>query len=297
MVKSSLILFGAACSLFFASCAKQESSEATPRRPRIAAPLSGVDSTLYPRSAPKIYAQSAILIDARSGKVLYHKNPDSRRAVASTQKLLTALVVLGDGNMSKAVTITPHDTRVEPVKLYIKPGQVYSRRQLLNAFLIRSPNDVARTLARDNAGSISAFANKMNAKARQLGATSSNFVNPHGLTEPGQYSTARDVARIAFHAYRNRTIRQIVCTTTYSFRFSNGKRRTLYNTNRLLFTHGPTNGMKTGFTNAAGRCLVSSATLKGDHVILVQLGSKTKYIWPDGAKLMDWGLNKLNRPF
>lgn len=241
-------------------------------------------------SAPSIHAESYILLDASTGATLVARNADAHRAVASTQKILTALVVLDAGNLDKTVRVTASDVSVEPTRLGIKPGEVYTRRKLLNAFLVKSANDVANVLARDNAGSIAAFAAKMNAKARSLGAMSSNFRNPHGLPASGQYSTARDMARIAMAAYRNSTIREIVRQPYTSFRYASGRTVTLENTNKLLGKMGECNGMKTGYTNAAGRCLISTAATRGRAVILVQLGTKTKYIWDDGRALMTWGL-------
>lgn len=244
-------------------------------------------------AAPVIRAASYLLIDARTGAHLASSNPDQRRAVASTQKLVTALVVLDAGNLDKVVTIQSTDAQVEPTRLGLGAGQRYARRNLLNAVLIKSANDVAKALARDNAGSSAAFAERMNAKMRQLGGTSSNFRNPHGLTEPGQYSTARNMARVAMAAYRSSVIREAVAKRYYRFTFNSGKSVTLENTNKLLGTMGACNGMKTGYTVASGRCLISSASAGGRDVILVQLGTKTQYIFNDARTLMTWGLRKL----
>lgn len=237
-----------------------------------------------------INAKSAILLDANTGQVLYKKNDTSHRAVASTQKLLTALLVAEAGNLDKKITVTLSDTQCEPFKLYIKPGQTYTRRELLHALLIRSSNDVARALARDNAGSLDSFARKMNQRMRELGGTSSNFINPNGLPAPGQYSTARDMARVARMAYRNPTLRQIMKTRNYDFRFSTGKVVPLRNTNRLLRTYTFCNGMKTGYTNAAGHCLISSGSHNGRDVIAVVLGSTKGVVADESAKLLAHGL-------
>lgn len=242
--------------------------------------------------APAINAAAYILMDANTGATIASRNADTRRAVASTQKILTALVVLDAGNLDQKIRISSSDVAVEPTRLGVKPGETYTRRSLLYAFLVKSSNDVANALARDNAGSISAFAAKMNAKARSLGARSSNFRNPHGLTVSGQYSTARDMARIAMAAYRSPTIRDAVRRKYYSFRYASGRTVSLENTNEILGRMAECNGMKTGYTNASGRCLISTASRSGRDVILVQLGTKTKYIWNDGQRLMAWGLQK-----
>lgn len=259
-------------------------------------PMPVSDSPLYAASkAPSIRAASYILIDASSGRTLIEHNADARRAVASTQKLLTALVVLDAGNLDKQVKVAASDVNVEPTRVGVRPGEVYTRRNLLYAFLIKSANDIANVLARDNAGSTAAFAAKMTAKARSLGAVNSSFRNAHGLTVSGQYSTARDMARIAMAAYRNPVIRDAVKRRYYVFRHPNGQTVTLKSTNDLLARMPECNGMKTGYTNASGRCLVSSAYRSGRDVILVQLGTQTKYIWDDGRILMSWGLDHVRR--
>lgn len=238
----------------------------------------------------QINAKAALLVDANTGKVLYKKNDTVQRPVASTQKLLTALIVAESGNLDKPVTITLSDTQCEPFKLYVKPGQTYTRRQLLHALLIRSSNDVARALARDNAGSQEAFARKMNQRMRELGGMSSNFINPNGLPASGQYSTARDMARVARMAYRHPALRQIMRTPLYNFRFSDGRVVPLRNTNRLLRTYTFCNGMKTGYTNLAGHCLISSGTANGRDVIAVVLGSTKGVVAQESAKLLAHGL-------
>ncbi len=243
--------------------------------------------------APSIRAASYLLIDARTGAHLASSNADQRRAVASTQKLLTALVILDAGGLDRTLTVAATDVQVEPTRLGISPGQRYTRRSLLYAMLVKSGNDVAKALARDNAGSSVAFAQKMNAKMQQLGGTASNFKNPHGLTEPGQYSTARNMARVAMAAYRSSLVRDAVSRRYHKFTFSNGRTTTLENTNKLLGKMSACNGMKTGYTVASGRCLVSSASAGGRDVILVQLGTKTQYIFDDARTLMTWGLRQL----
>ncbi len=243
-------------------------------------------------SAPLIHAESYILIDPRNDSVLAARNADTLRSVASTQKILTALVVVDDGYLDKPVRIAASDIAVEPSKLGVRPGEVYTRRALLTAFLVKSSNDVANALARDNAGSVTAFASKMNARARSLGANDSYFANPHGLSSSGQRSTARDMARIATAVYHNNFIRDVVRRKYYTFRYASGRTVTLKNTNELLGKMPECDGMKTGYTGSAGRCLISTAHRDNREVLLVQLGTKTKYIWNDGATMMKWGLRR-----
>ena len=243
-----------------------------------------------PNRVPNTRANSVMVVDARSGQILYEKNSDQSRPAASTQKLLTALIVAETGYLDRAVTVQPIDTFAEPVKLNLRSGDTYQRIDLLRALLVKSPNDVARCLARDNAGSIEAFAGKMNAKALQLGATHSHFLNPNGLPIPGQYSTARDLAIIARAAYANPTIRSIVCLPQLVFRYANGRTRELENTNKVLKRLPYCNGMKTGYTEAAGHCLIASGSRPGRDIIVVVLGDTKSGVWTDAASLLSWGL-------
>jgi serine-type D-Ala-D-Ala carboxypeptidase (penicillin-binding protein 5/6) len=241
---------------------------------------------------PAIVGESAIVIDVESGRVLYAKNADLPRAVASTQKIITALCVLDAGSIDKNVTITASDGNCEPTKLNLKPGEVYSRRELVKVLVVKSANDVGRALARDVAGSQENFADMMNRKAASLGMRNSHFKNPHGLTEPGQYSTARDMAIAARAAYRSPLLRSYMATKEFTFRFNDGRTRRLENTNRVLKTVDYCDGMKTGTTNASGRCLISSGSLNGRSAIVVVLKSNTPNIWSDSSKLLAWALER-----
>lgn len=244
----------------------------------------------YSKIAPSTRAASVMVIDARSGEIFYEKNADAPRAAASTQKLLTALIVAERGFLDKTVVVEAVDTLAEPVKLNIKAGDTYQRIDLLRALLVKSPNDVARCLARDSAGSVEAFAELMNEKARQLGATHSHFLNPNGLPNPGQYSTARDLSIIAKAAYANPTIRSIVCLPQLVFRYANGRTRQLENTNKVLKRLPYCNGMKTGYTEAAGHCLIASGARPGRDIIVVVLGDSKAGVWQDASALLSWGL-------
>ena len=237
---------------------------------------------------PAIGAGAALLVDAATGHVLYEHNADDPRPVASTQKLLTGLIIAEAGNLDGRVRVEPIDTQAEPSKLYLKAGEVYRRGDLLRILLVKSMNDVARCLARDNAGSIDAFAVRMNAKARELGMHNSHFVNPNGLPAPGQYSTPRDMARVALAAYRNRAVRDIVRQRETSWNYNDGRVRTFENTNQVLRRWPLCNGMKTGYTEAAGHCLIASATHDGRHVISLLFNDKQ--VWDDSYRMLSWGL-------
>lgn len=273
-----------------AGCASRPPAVTEVRRaePASAAPATAPSpDAFWPANAPPLFATSAVMIDARSGEVLFQKNADERRQVASTQKLLTALLVARAGGLDRVVTIMPEDTRVEPTKLGLKPGERYTRRSLLEVIMVKSCNDACAALARDHSGSEAAFTADMNAAAWALGARSSNFANSHGLPA-AQFSTARDIARIAFHAWREPVLRQFMRQKVAYFRHNSGRITTLKATNKLLARSPAFTGMKTGYTDAAGRCLVSSGRFNGRDVILVQLGSKTRYIFDDAARVMAW---------
>lgn len=237
-----------------------------------------------------IKAKSAIVIDTLTGRILFQKNARTPRAVASTQKLLTALCVYRAGPLSDPVTVQPTDTKVEPTKIYVSAGENYTRQTLVKALLVKSGNDVARVLARDVAGSQSAFVNYMNRTARSLGMTQSNFKNPHGLTEKGQFSTALDIAILAREITKIPFYRQCMRTKEYTFTFPDGRTKILKNTNKILKRLPYCTGMKTGYTSAAGRCLVSSGVHRGKAVIVVTLGSTSPEIWNDSEKLLKWAL-------
>ncbi|MFZ4717409.1 MAG: D-alanyl-D-alanine carboxypeptidase family protein [Chthoniobacterales bacterium] len=252
-------------------------TEVAPQAPRL----------VWPSDAPPILAASAILIDARTGRTLYQKNADQPRQVASTQKLLTALIVAEQDSLEEPVRISREDTVVEPTKLGLRVGESYSRRQLMRAMMVKSANDCAAALARSHSGSTGAFAVEMDRLASRCGATSSHFVNPHGLPAR-QYSTARDMARVAFRAYRNPDLREAMAMRSYCFHYANGKLCFLDPTNRLLLRSPFFNGMKTGYTESAGKCLISSYSKGGRELILVQLGSHAPRIFDDAQRMIAW---------
>ncbi len=277
-----------------ADAARKKASKSTQRAaaPANAAeeptPLSAIPD---PAQAPNVRAQSVLVFEPGTGRILYEKNADIHRAIASTQKLLTALIIVEAGNLDQTVRVEPADINCEPTKLDFRPGEIYTRRELITALLVHSCNDVARCLARDHAGSYEEFAEKMNLRVAQLGGHDSHFVNPNGLPSPGQpqYSTARDLAKIARAAYASPFLRSVVATQKLTFQYNSGRVQEFTNTNKVLARYPLCNGMKTGYTELAGHCLVSSATNGTRTVISVCLGDN-KSIWNDSQSLLTWGL-------
>ncbi|MBX9577641.1 MAG: D-alanyl-D-alanine carboxypeptidase [Chthoniobacterales bacterium] len=240
---------------------------------------------------PNVGGASVVVIDANNGNTLYSRNPNEQRPVGSTQKLLTALVIVERGDLNHLVTIQPIDEKTEPTMLGLKPGEQYTRQQLLTALLVKSPNDVARALARDEAGSFEAFAVLMNNKAAELGMRSSHFVNPNGLPAPDQYSTAADMAKLAYAVYHNPLLRSIIATKYYYFRKANGTVEILKNTNSTMQRNSFCNGMKTGYTNKSQHCLLSSGSYQGHDAITVILGCTDRHqLFNDTTKLLCWAL-------
>jgi serine-type D-Ala-D-Ala carboxypeptidase (penicillin-binding protein 5/6) len=245
---------------------------------------------------PAVVAQSAAVIDSFTGEFLFVKNENALEYPASSTKILTALLVIEAGDLDKMVTIDLSDTKVEPSNLELKPGEQYTRRQLLYGLLLKSANDVAMALARDNAGSIEAFAEKMDRRAEELGATNSHFANPHGLHEPNHYTTAHDLALIARVAMEQPFFRHLVSTIYYPWKSPKGTVYQLRNHNRLLRHFAGCNGLKTGYTRAAQQVLVSSALREGHEVISVVLHTDKPGIWEDSKALLTYGLIKVGCP-
>jgi len=241
-------------------------------------------------SPPVLTAKAVVLFDAHTGVILFRQNETQPRQVASTQKLLTALIIAESGDLDKSVVIKRSDTMEPPLKLGLQPGETYTRRTLLTAMLMKSANDVAAALARDNASSAVAFAEKMNRRMAKLHGNTSHFGNPNGLPLNGQYSTAQDMASVARAAYAHPLLRGIVNCRTYHFRLNNGKIRILCNTNCLL-KYSFCNGMKTGYTKRAGHCLIASGKWKEREVIAVILGVPVRSrIWKEAQSLLTYGL-------
>lgn len=243
-----------------------------------------------PKDSPEVQAKAVIVFDPESGHVLYEKNADEKRPVASTQKLLTALIIVEKGDLQTEVKIEKTDTKVDPSRIGLKVGKNYPREMLLRGLLVKSGNDSARALARDYSGNQEDFAKVMNKRARAMGMKDSHFLNANGLPIEGQYSTARDMANLAYHVYRVEFLREVVRTPRLDFKHPDGKIDKLDNTNELLKRLPFITGMKTGTTDLAGKCLICSGNYEGHSAIAVVLGSTEKAIWADSESLMRWSL-------
>ena len=238
----------------------------------------------FPLSAQATSAHSAILMDAQTGRVLYEKNADEQSLIASTTKIMTALVVCEQCNVLDRVRISKEAVGIEGSSVYLKEGEVLTVQELLYGMMLHSGNDAAVALAIYCGGTVEGFAQLMNDKAYRLGMKNSHFVNPNGLDAPGHYSTARDLAVLAAYAMENPIFRQTVSTKTVSV----GQRQ-LTNHNKLLWQVEGADGVKTGYTRAAGRILVSSATRDGRRLIAVTINDGND--WQDHAHLLRDGFS------
>lgn len=236
---------------------------------------------------PQVEAEAVVVMDAGSGRILHARNPDESLRPASTAKIMTAILALEMGRLEELVTVSRQASRVEGSRVYLDEGERQTLRDLLYALMLQSANDAAVAIAEHLAGSQDDFVRLMNEKARALGAKSTRFLTPHGLDAPGQYTTARDLALLGAYALRNPAFRQIVATRRWEMPWpAKGGVRTLYNKNRLLAAPEGT-GVKTGYTVAAGHCLVGSAR-RGDFEVIVVLLKASRDFWEDARRLLDY---------
>ncbi|HEV7405620.1 MAG TPA: D-alanyl-D-alanine carboxypeptidase family protein [Chthoniobacteraceae bacterium] len=238
-------------------------------------------------------AKGAIVLESLTGRVLYEKNADEPQFPASTTKILTALLVIEEGDLDHVVEVTPDDAKVGESGLNIQPGQRYTRREALYGMMLKSANDVAHSLGRDNAGSIEAFAAKMTLRAKELGATNSNFMNPHGLHHPQHYTTPRDLACIARAAMQQPLFRKIVATQYATWGDGAYAPKELHNHNRMLWMFPGCIGVKTGYTIPSQQVLACSAQWGCDEAVSVIMHSDKPGIWNDTKLLLTYALGKV----
>ena len=235
-----------------------------------------------------IKAKAAIIIDATTGKVLYSKNAEEQRYPASTTKMMSLIVALEHGNLNEMVTASEAAASTEGSSLSLTQGERLKMIDLLYGIMLISGNDATVAVAEHIAGSVENFAELMTEKAHAIGATHTNFTNSSGLPDPNHYTTAHDLARIAAYGYKNPLFTEIISTKHRVIPWA-GKdySRDLYNENRMLWLAEGGNGVKTGYTNAAGRCLVSGAKRNDIQLITVVLDSET--MWDDSLALLNFG--------
>lgn len=246
-------------------------------------------SLIYAETTIPVKASAAVLIDADTGKVLFSKNSASIMAPASTTKIMTAIIAIEKGNLSHKVKVSRRAASMPPTTMHLHRGDVLSMKDLLYGLLLSSGNDAAVAIAEDIAGSEAGFAKMMTAKARSLGMMNTVFKNASGLPASGHHTTAHDLAILASYALKNSTFAAIVQTKVASV--SRSKSRSLVNHNKLLWQYPYTTGIKTGYTRAAGPCLVASASQNGISLISVVLKSGNMY--QDTIHLFDFGFNNI----
>ena len=235
-----------------------------------------------PCHAKAVSAQKAIVMDAGTGRVLFEKDSGSRSLIASTTKIMTALVVCQQCNVLDRMRIPKEAVGIEGSSMYLREGEVLTVQELLYGLMLHSGNDAAVALAIYCGGTVEGFVQLMNDKARQLGLTGTHFENPHGLDSPDHYSTARDLAVLASYAMKDPIFYKTVSAKTVQV-----GQRVLRNHNKLLWRVEGADGVKTGFTKAAGRILVSSATRDDRRLICVTINDGND--WVDHATLLENG--------
>ncbi len=233
-------------------------------------------------------AKSAVLVDAASGAVLFGQQFHERRPMASTTKIMTALVALESAQLREVVTVSPNAQKVEGSHLALKPGEQLTLDDLLTALLLKSANDAAVAVAEHVGGSVPGFAAKMNARAATLGLRDTHFVNPHGLYDPDHYTSAYDLAQITRAAMKHPRFRELVATKEAAIaRPALGQVEKLENHNKLLWRDPNVDGVKTGYVRQSGHCLVTSETRGDWQLISVVLDSPEPYV--DSEALLNYG--------
>lgn len=238
-----------------------------------------------PVRAGAISAECAILIDGETGRVLYEKQAEEKSLIASTTKIMTALVICEQTNVLDRVKIPKEAVGIEGSSMYLKEGEVLTVQELLYGLMLQSGNDAAVALAIYCGGTVEGFTELMNDKAHRLGMTQSHFANPNGLDSPGNYSTARDMALLTAYAMQNPIFAQTVSTKTITI-----GERCLRNHNKLLWQLEGANGVKTGYTKAAGRILISSVIRMGRQLIAVTFNDPND--WQDHKDLIEDGFSR-----
>lgn len=245
-----------------------------------------IPNTVYAQNEPEISASSAIVIDAYTKNILFEKNAYEKRSVASTTKIMTCLLACEKGNLNDVVTITPEMLNgCEGSLIYLEAGDEITLYDLVCGAMIASGNDAANAIAFHISSGIKEFALLMNEKAKQIGMNSTKFVTPSGLDKGNNHSTAYDMALLAQSAINNETLLEIASKKSADITI-NGEKQTIYNHNKLLGYSKDFTGLKTGYTEKAGRCLVTAYKYKGNIIICVTLGAPDD--WEDHKTLVKY---------
>ena len=230
-----------------------------------------------------VSAECACVIDTLTGRIIYEKNMNKQHTMASTTKIMTALVALENSKPDDIITVSGNAAGTEGTSLYLKAGQKATMEDLIYGLMLQSGNDAAIAIAEGVSGSVSEFAKLMNKKAQEIGVKNSSFKNPNGLDEEGHFTTAYDLALITREAMKNEKFREIV--STKSKQILNGT-QTVSNHNKMLRQYEGCIGVKTGFTKKSGRCLVTAANRNGVEVIAVTLNAPDD--WNDHRNMLDY---------
>lgn len=243
---------------------------------------------------PDLNARIAVIYDRTSGKVIFGKNENKRTAMASTTKIMTALVLIENSDLSQTITVSSKAAVTGGSRLGLKKNDKITLNDLLYGLMLKSGNDAAVAIAESVGGSVENFAEMMNNKAKELDLQNTHFVTPHGLDNPEHYTTATELAKLADYALKNEIFAKVVNTKNYIVTIS-GNQKEIKNTNELLGYLNGVNGVKTGFTNNAGRCLVTSVNRNGFEIITVVLQADTKKIrTSDSIKLIEYAYNNFD---
>lgn len=237
-------------------------------------------------------AKAAVVINADTCRAIYSQNQNERLPMASTTKIMTALLLCENADLEQTITVTKQMVTVEGSSMGLLAGDTVSYHDLLYGLLLASGNDAANTVAISLCGSVTAFADKMNEKAQQIGLKDTHFVTPSGLDAEGHYTTAYDLACLAAYALQNEDFLAACSSQNATLNYGNPPyKRTIKNHNKLLGSYDGVIGVKTGFTKKSGRCLVSAARRDGKTVVAVTLNDPND--WQDHKALLDFGLSQL----
>lgn len=278
-VLMSILIFPVCC------FADEENNEEEEQIPEL------VEAVSDSAEEPNLNSRAAIIYDRNSKEVIYGKEENTKRKMASTTKIMTCMVVLEKGELTDTVIVSKKASGTGGSRVGLKTGDKVSVQDLLYGLMLCSGNDAAVALAEHVGGSVEGFADLMNEKARQLNLSNTHFVTPHGLDNEEHYTTAYELAIMADNALKNNTFSSIVGTKNITINI-NGKPRNLSNTNELLGSMAGVYGVKTGFTNGANRCLVTSCKRENLDIITVVLGADTKkFRTQDSIKLINYAMN------